>query len=268
MPVVCAAWPSRGLSGMLSDSVQALAARKATLDAELAAARRELKTERQRQKDAKRRVWVLSEWLSSVVLILYSLAGHTSTVARLFLARAARKRKWPAKTEEQLNTIIEDKFLAVDVDHLTGLADLEAPTDPSAMKAAAKFYEEWRLVEWVKQMNVTKGVAPSTERVLARYEEVRTELPVACRPGHVGTAAASKARSWARRWRLRWGGRHGTLRARSDITAAEIRDKARIFSGPVVPESGPVSWTRIWSRFRDQNLVPYLAPRARLCCFV
>ena len=240
------------LSCMSSDSVQVLAARKAELDATLAETRKELRRERQLAKDARRRVWVLSQWLTNVVLILYSFAGHTPIVARLFLARAALSRGWPAKGDEELDTIVEDKFLGADVEHLAGLSDLDAPADPSAMKVARRYFEEWRLVEWVGQLNQGKGVAPSTDLVLTRYEGARSQLPAVCRPGHAGTAASTKGRSWAFRWRRRWGGRHGALRAREDITAAEIRDKVITKRGLVGIDYGPNFVPRIWSCFGGQ----------------
>ena len=209
--------------------MQALADRKAQLDSELAVARRELRQERQRQKDANRRVWKLTGWLNDVVVILYDLAGHVATPAQMYLAKAARSRNWPAKTEDELKSIVEDAFLAVDMERCAGLVDFASPTNVTALRVAVKFHEEWRLAEWVRRLNCVQGVAPSTERVLARYEEGRGRLPDAVRPGFVGAAAATKARVWALRWRRRWGARHGAIRAREDIPVQEMRDKVSQF---------------------------------------
>ena len=207
---------------------QALAERRAQLDAQLAAARRELKTEQQRQKDAKRRTWRLTDWLKDVLLILYDVAGYDATPAQLYLEKAARERGWPPKTSAERTVVVEDAFVAAadgDANRLAGVVDLAHPTNLSAMKAAIKFHEEWRLAEWVRRPNQTRGVAPPTSLVLGRYDENVGQLPEVVRPAFAGCAAATKARMWARRWRQRWGARHGAIRAREDVPVQEIRDK-------------------------------------------
>ena len=206
-------------------AVQALAARKAQLDHELAASRREVRLEQQRRKDHRRRTWALTGYLKDAVAILYDLAGGTAAPAQLFLSAAARQRQWPVKSDEDLKTLVEDVYLAVDMDRLVGLVDLEAPTNPSALRACVRFYEEWRLAEWVRQLKVVQGVAPSTGSVLERYEESRGRWPGTVRPRSVGLASSVKARVWALRWRRRSGARHGRVRAREHIPLDEMRDK-------------------------------------------
>ena len=123
--------------------------------------------------------------------------------------------------------MVEDLFLAVDLDVLTGLCDLHNPTDPAAAKQAVRISEEWRLAQWVKRLNIEKGVAPSTDMVLARLEGRRAELPEAMRPPWRGAAAEAWARAWAYRWRRRWGARHGKLPARPVMAPEEMWAKAR-----------------------------------------
>ena len=143
--------------------------------------------------------------------------------------------------------MVEDLFLAVDLDVLTGLCDLGNPSDPAAAKEAVRISEEWRLAQWVKQLNAQKGVAPSTDMVLAQLEAHRAELPEAMRPPWRGVAAEAWARAWAYRWRRRWGAFHGKLRARADLPAEEMRAKARwgglgktMFGLSWVPNAGPI----------------------------
>ena len=204
---------------------QSLAARKAQLDQELAATQRELRLERQRQKDQRRRTWALTGYLKDAVVILYDLAGGTVAPAQLFLAKAARERQWPAKSDVDLAALIEDAYLAMDVDRLAGLVDLEGPTSPSVLKTCVRFYEEWRLAAWVRQLNQVQGVAPSTGLVLQRYEGTRAGWPEAVRPGSVGQASSVNARVWALRWRRRFGARHGRVRAREHVPVEEMRAK-------------------------------------------
>jgi hypothetical protein len=210
---------------MLGCPTDALEARHDELGAAMAAARSSLKTMRQRQKDASRRAWVLAVWLTHVVLILYSLAGYDGRVARQYLVLAAKRRRWPQRSDGEIMRLVDDVFLAADVHDVAALADLTDPHDPSAMKAAARFYGEWRLAEWARALNDSKGVAPSTDMVLARHAALRAELPESIRPNPVGCVASAGARCWALRWRRRWGASYRHMPAREDVSAAEISEK-------------------------------------------
>ena len=171
--------------------------------------------------------WRLTEWIRHVALIVFMLSGQQTEPAVQFLADTARKHRWPAKDDEELKAMVEDLFLGVDLDVLTGLCDLGAPSDPAAAAVAVRIAEEWRLIQWVQRLNQENGVAPTTNMVLARLEERRLQLPEAIRPAHRGTAADGHARAWARRWRLQWGARHGKVRAREDLPLEEMQAKAQ-----------------------------------------
>ena len=195
----------------------------------LQATKRQLKRERQRVKDQRKKdakKWRLTGRLARVVLIVFMLAGQQVDPAVHFLAGIGRQRKWPPKEDEELKTMVEDLFLAVDVDVLAGLCDLANPADPAAAKAAVRISEEWRLMQWVKRLNEEQGVAPSTGMLLDRLEARRWDLPEAVRPPWRGDAGEAWARVSACRLRRRWGARHGKLRARPDMSLDEMRAKA------------------------------------------
>ena len=203
--------------------------RKQELDTALAQVRREERRAKQRDKDAQksqRTAWKMSTNLLHTVLIIYALAGYTAEPAVKYLVNSGRKRHWPEKSEEEVAAMVEDCFLQVDVDDLACLTDKADPSDATAMKAALKYVEEWRLVVWARGLNSEQGVAPSTDSVLRRLENNRLSLPEAVRPDAVGTSAQSKARVWAQKWRLRWGARHRKIRLREDIPLPEMRSKA------------------------------------------
>ena len=165
--------------------------------------------------------------LTAVVLIVFALSGHQPVPAVNFLSETGRKRRWPPREDEDLRVLVEDLFLGVDVAVLTDLCDLAQPSDPSAAAVAVRISEEWRLAQWVQQLNEQKGVAPTTEMMLARLEERRLQLPEASRPGHRGTSADGHARAWAWRLRRRWGARYGKVRSREDMPLEEMQAKAR-----------------------------------------
>ena len=204
--------------------------RLAAVQAALQSTKQQLKAERQKAKDERKRqakTWLLAGWVAHVALIVFMLSGQHVDPAVKFLGDYGRRRQWPSKEDQELKAMVEDLFLAVDLDVLTGLCDLANPTDPAAAKEAVRISEEWRLAQWVERLNVQKGVAPSTDMVLAQLDAHRAELPEAVRPPWRGAAAEGWARAWAYRWRRRWGARHGKLRAREDMSQEEMRAKVR-----------------------------------------
>ena len=178
--------------------------------------------------------------------------------------------------------MVEDLFLGVDLAVLTDLCDLAQPSDPSAAEVAVRISEEWRLVQWVERLNEQKGVAPTTEMVLARLEERRSQMPEASRPSHRGTSADGHARVWARRWRRRWGARYGKVRSREDIPLEEMQAKARPVPkgggrslhsvGEAAPFSGSDSGLSFGSgirpRFWGRNPVSFLGPESGLTIII
>ena len=201
----------------------------AAVRAALRVTKLQLKAERQRVKDQRKKdakMWLLTGWVAHVVLIVFMLSGQQVDPAVRFLGEIGRRRNWRQKEDEELRTMVEDLFLAVDLGVLSGLCDLANPTDPEAAKAAVRISEEWRLMQWVKRLNEEQGVAPSTGMLLDRLEARRGDLPEAVRPPWRGNAGEAWARAFAFRLRRRWGARYGKLRARPDMSLEEMRSKA------------------------------------------
>ena len=261
----------------------------ARVEAALGAVKQQINAERQKAKDERKRkakAWRLTDWLTHVVLIVYMLSGREPEPAVQFLAEIGRKRRWPQKEDEELKVMVEDLFLGVDLVVLTDLCNLAQPSDPSAAEVAVRVTEEWRLVQWVQRLNDHKGVAPTTEMVLARLEEHRLQVPEASRPGHRGTSADGHARAWARRWRMRWGARYGKIRSREEMPLHEMQAKARPvpkaggqarivgrrppFRGqiqaPLCRAGGPIFGARFRPHFWVRNPAPYINPSVRGRC--
>lgn len=214
--------------GWPGNAMETLMEQKRELDAQLKTNRAELKKTKERERAeliASRRLWQLTPALERRALVLFVLANYDASPAVQYLAKAAKKRRWPAKSDGELREVVEAAFIASDPEEVAGLADTETPTDPEVMKDALVLLQEWRLSSWVEGVNRERGVAPSTDRVLHRLEEQRLALPEGVRPGARGGSASGPARAWATRWRRRWGGRFGNLRAREDVPLEELRSK-------------------------------------------
>ena len=241
------------------DRLEQLVSEREGLHSSLAATKQEIKQEKQKRKDQARSAkqkWQLTDWLKKVAMIIYMLAAFRAAPAIKFLELTARKRRWPQKSTEELQQLVEDLFMEVDVEWLAHASDLDEPEDPAATKEAIKHVEEWKLFEHVKDLNERLGLAPSTEQVLQKLEQNRLRIPPPLQPVPRGATAEVKARMWARRWRSRWGARHGSLGLVDDISLAEKQAKAVPFYdlgcfgfGFLGPESETVSGLR----FRDQK---------------
>jgi hypothetical protein len=240
----------------MDDSLQELLSEQDRLKKSLAATRKEIKGEQQKAKDkakSVRKQWELTPWLKKVIMIIYMLADLRAAPATKYLHITAQRRRWPTKSDEELDRLVEDLFLEVDVGLLLHMSDLEAPEDPAAAKEALKYVEQWRALEHVKDLNQRLGIAPSTELVLQKLEENRLKIPEPSRPSSLGVSAEGKARMWARRWRQRWGARHGRLQIQDQVPLAEMQSKAGFFESSWVLFFcflGPENGTHFAPRFR------------------
>ena len=181
--------------------------KRRAVDEALETTRQELKKERQKETDAKRsrvRADKLMASLLRIALIIYVLASYKTEPAVKFLVAAGRKRRWPERSEEELESTVVDCFLKVDEHELAALVDEASPSDEAALREAVAYVEQWRLVEWTRALNAQQGVAPSTSAVLQRLEVRRLRVLERVRPVSRGTDAEGKSRMWALRWRRRW----------------------------------------------------------------
>ena len=216
------------------DRVEELRQQRDSLDKESAATKKAIKVLRQQDRDEKKKktkLWQLGAWLTHVVIILVFRASLRHVVitdpAVKLLCVTAKKRRWPAKPEEEIALMVHNLFIyGVGEEEMFALCDDHHPSDPSAFKAAVRWSLEWELFLWANKLNDEKGLAPSTGQVLLRAELLRRQLPELHRPAAKGVAAQSSARMWAFRWRKRWGGRHANIRFRDDIPVEEMRAKA------------------------------------------
>ena len=93
------------------------------------------------------------------------------------------------------------------------------------LKAATKFMKEWRLYDWIEQINLQQGIAPCSTiicRELAQ-EGIESNTIPACQPRR------HKHRSriqWLRRWRSRWDVVMGKIYPGERMSSACAQEKA------------------------------------------
>ena len=180
-----------------------------------------------RARDRQRVAGSPSAWVERVALLVYMLSGWRLDAAAEWLTRKGRGKFYHRKPCEELAGIIEDWFLARDPLVIAAWADATAehPKGWRARQAAERYVADWKLKEWVKVQNCSRGVAPSS----AHLAQHRGTLLHQAQEDHQGAPAtlSGETRSWAMRWRRKWGASHSKLRNREIVPAEKLREKAQ-----------------------------------------
>ena len=217
-------------AGMSAAALEDLRRQQRAVDERLAAvagaAKRLRRAERAAAASAAR-AWNLAGRVRNVVLLIYMLSTNDLEPAVLYLRQRGRQNHWPDREDEELAALATEAFLAASVEEIAALWDAEAPADAGALEAAGRYVQQWRVAAWVAVQNRTKGVAPPSDLVLAKFAEVRSSLPAGAQGSAWGVAAMPAARARLTRWRRRLGGRVGKKRAAENIPVEIMREKAR-----------------------------------------
>ena len=109
-----------------------------------------------------------------------------------------------------------------------------------ALRRARQFFKESGLRNWVRDVNVKKGLAPKGRNVWGEYSQRAATQGYgsgATDPGSVETTQRARGQ-WLRRWARRWGIRRGKFRVGERLSAAELLKKASHFGtcrAPIFP---------------------------------
>ena len=175
-----------------------------------------------------RTVWTLPRKVVDVALLVYVLSGYCLSASVQFLRAYGLRRKWPERSTTDLGAFVEAQFLGADLATLASLSDIEGPTDISALNRALAYIRELDLLDWVKSLNMEKGVAPSSAMLVDRAVQKGLRPPSTNAIPRAGMRLSMWGKKWARRWRQKWKARIGSLKAREWISAEEAQNKVII----------------------------------------
>ena len=191
----------------------------------------------------------LTSRLAHVVWIMYSLTADPSLAVLNVLRGAGRTQRWSDVNDEELLNIAENSFSDADLSYVSACADTDNPQDPEAMCIAQRRLAELRLFQWVRNLNVKGGTAPSTVALLRRAKQDVNMLPDAIFDAHSTGRPGLKARNWVQKWRARWHARLGNLRGCEKMHVDDMRKKVLVFlSAPpliVLPLRSPFLRVRL-----------------------
>ena len=220
-------------------------------------------------------------------LMVYILSGRSSTMAAEFMLGRGRRTRWTGRLArnnkpEQVRAehvqrcapAIEKAFACAPPSAVTDLErGLDARFEMGDLLCAHKYVLEHKLCAWIAHQNMSQGLAPSREQVLAQLPVQMSDHASPDVRRRLGAGAARSQRRWLARYRRRWGARFGVLRSQEHLCAAERGCKAgcgalKGSSGIVIfrgmgakgsvwgPSRGPAFGFRLPAlyRLRPQNL--------------
>ena len=202
--------------------------RKRALKAELAQvhlAAKRLRAMEATRLSASSRVWLIEGIRLEILLTIYVLADCRHEPAVSYLRRIGRQHRWPQKSDTELTVLVQDMFLAADINQLANLANFDNRDDIHRLRAATDYVWQWRLSSWTAQQN-DKGITPPTSLVLDEWAKSCMAVPLDLRPPYWGNAAFASSRMRALRWRRRFGGRIGAIRVCQHTPVDVMQNKA------------------------------------------
>ena len=210
------------------DILESSKERKRALKAELANVRRtakRLKEKESTQRSASERAWLIEGAKLNLILTIYVLADCSHEPAVSYLRSLGRQHRWPSKSDTAMIALVEEMFLAADINQLLLLSSWDSHGDSCVLRVATDYVWQWRLANWTTLQN-NKGIALPTPLVLDEWAKGRMAVPLKSRPSHWGNATSASARMRVLRWRRKFGGRMGTIRACEHTPVNVMRDKA------------------------------------------
>ncbi len=129
---------------------------------------------------------------------------------------------WSRVAEE-----LETRFIEADPDDISAILDGKSPLLPlSLFKEAARFKGEAAIHKWVRNQNVSQGIAPSPQLVMMYRRDSNFDMTADL--GKAGTQLPFTAgeKKWLRRFRTRWQISLAKVPVGEVVPLPELREKA------------------------------------------
>ena len=127
------------------------------------------------------------------------------------ISHAAHPPPWSGWDHAQRRELLEGVMAQRTVVEVAAWADPANAANRRALLYLWNLWAEYRAAEWVQETNRTRGVAPSSERVLAEVRAHLRTAPAALRHHLLRGRSINAKRKWMQRWRKTWRGSMGTL---------------------------------------------------------
>ena len=225
-------------------------ARRAVLQAQLAASEAELRALRRTEQIARQTVYrarvqaveVLSCHVRLAATLLH-VSGAGAALVSEFLEQQYQRADGRAHSRDDVEPMIEHGSVYASCFIEAAEAVLASPGNERSLFLAGRFLAEHRTFQWLVETN-SRGVAPNTQRLCMQFHSSwpRNMMTLHSRWFlHRLLYSRLTRRRWATLFRRKWCVRWRRLSARADLEAEEIRKRARspVFFFTRGPEMGP-----------------------------
>ena len=176
-------------------------------------ARRELRCMRRRMK-------AQSERMHRICFVLFVWSSPSATMSLAFAEQARRQGKSvPNITADML----QEEYLQTSIEEIADIMSGEQ-IRPGVLRAALNFAREHELHEWIHEQNVTKGVAPSNDRILKEAERLEEGPEKVTSLQRIGRSEPARTK-WMQRFKRRWMIKRGRIQPGECVPQSEAQAK-------------------------------------------
>jgi hypothetical protein len=171
-------------------------------------------------------------------LIIFFVSGWNAHSAAAYLTLQRRQKDLRDIDANTLQRHIEDWFLETPE---TDVVSWATPANDDVLghrrlQAAKKHIKEWKLKQWLYELNTSRGIGPTSRRVMQEYNDIGvSEDPFALR--RPARTYLDCERQWVHRWRRRWGARIVKVQAHDRRPPSELQPKVLVNGVIYVPRN-------------------------------
>ena len=161
-------------------------------------------------------------------LFIYERSGWNMQPAMRFLQMHGRKKRFPPLADAVAEVTLETYFLAVDLEEL--LQEPENLCGVRIFREAKRWLQEWSIVSWGHDLNMSHGVAPSTASLLEKARAAGDLLPRSIHARTRHGRPGRTARMWAHRFRKRWNAVIGKIKQNEYVPPDVLQARVTVLS--------------------------------------
>ena len=161
-------------------------------------------------------------------IFIYERSDWNVQPAIRFLQMHGRKKRFPPLADEAATILLENHFLAIDLVEL--LREPESDFEVGLFRDAERWLQEWSIVAWGYNLNMSHGVAPSTASLLEKARAVGDLLPRSIHARTRHGRPGRTARMWAHRFRKRWNAVIGKIKQNEYVPPDVLQARVTVLS--------------------------------------
>jgi hypothetical protein len=188
---------------------------------------------RQQRADLDKQNMGLTPRMISVAVAVYVLSGYALPFAQEYAQRACRSRRKRPRGEAPSAFPIRAWFLEMPMTVLTAYHHPENEAQTKIRAEAHCFIAQLRSVEWIREQNFNRQVAPSSNSVVLQYGNILAgvnegyQAEALVRSATTEARTGRRARRWCQKIRKRWDLSLGQLKCRDDLPLEEAQQRVR-----------------------------------------